>query len=143
MFTGEYHYKVDDKGRVPMPAKFREELKGGMVLARGFEKCVVIYTMAQWKKLSEKQAIEGPGPSDSRRINRYMFARSFEAEMDSQGRIALPAPLREHGGITNAVAVVGLNTNLEIWSKDNWEEECSKMDEEAWRISEGIEGGDQ
>ena len=139
MFTGEYSYKVDEKGRVPFPPKFREELRGGFMLARGFENCINVYPMAEWKKLAESRAILPPAPSKDRRMNRYMFASAFEAEFDGQGRVALPAPLREHGGITNSVVIAGVNTYLEIWSKEKWDAEFAEMSGQAWEISETME----
>ena len=139
MFTGEYGYKVDDKGRLPFPPKYREELKGGFMLARGFEKCINVYPIAEWKNVADSRAIQPQAPSKDRRMNRFMFASTFDAEFDGQGRVALPAPLREHAGITNAVIIVGVNTYLEIWSKEQWEEEFSQMSDQAWEISEMME----
>ena len=139
MFTGEYHYKIDDKGRVSFPPKFREELKAGLVLARGYEECLIVYTMDEWKKLSEKQAALPVGRSQVRRMNRWMFATSFEMDFDGQGRVALPAPLREYAGILNEVVIVGVNSCLEIWSKQRWEEECAEMAGQVLQISESLE----
>ena len=139
MFAGEYQYKVDDKGRVPFPPKFREELADGVMLSRGLEKCITAYPLEEWKKVSEKLATLPPARSNARRINRYTFGTAFELDFDGQGRIALPPALRQHAEIENAAVVVGVNNYMENWSKKNWEEEFAQMVEEVWQISEGME----
>src|SRR4030042_2474480 len=133
MFYGEYDYKIDDKGRVPIPPRFRNVLKDGVVLTVGAEKCVTAYTATEWKKLSSSLTSSSLSRSKMRRLSRALFATAFVANVDGQGRIALPAPLREHAQITDEVAIVGLNTNLEIWNKALWEEEKNISQEQAWQ----------
>ncbi len=139
MFYGEFDYKLDDKGRVPIPPRFRNALKDGLVLTLGAEKCITAYTAAEWKKLSTSITGGSLTRSKMRRLNRALFAMAFVANVDGQGRIALPAPLREHAQITDDVAIVGLNTNLEIWNKALWEEEKNISQEQAWQIIESLE----
>ncbi len=139
MFFGEFDYKIDEKGRVPVPPRFRRELKDGVVLAPGAEKCINAYTMSEWKKLAG--AITGGSltPNKIRRLNRAIFATAFSINIDGQGRIALPVPLREHAGIEDEVVIAGANTYLEIWSKELWEEEKAVSQEQAWQIIESLE----
>jgi MraZ protein len=139
MFYGEFDYKLDEKGRVPVPPKFRNFLKDGLVLTVGAEKCISAYTVTEWKKLSASITGSPLARSKMRRLNRFLFATAFVTKVDGQGRIALPAPLREHAQITEDVAIVGLNTTLEIWSKALWEEEKSISQEQAWQIIESLE----
>jgi MraZ protein len=139
MFYGEYDYRLDEKGRVPVPPKFRNALKDGLVLTVGAEKCIAAYTVAEWKKLSDSLTGSSLTRSKMRRLNRALFAMAFVAKVDNQGRVALPAPLRERAQITEDVAVVGLNTNLEIWDKALWEEEKNISQEQAWQIIESLE----
>jgi MraZ protein len=139
MFYGEYDYKIDEKGRVPIPPRFRNALKDGMVLTLGAEKCITAYTAAEWKKLSSSLTGSSLSRSKMRRLSRALFAMAFIASVDGQGRIALPAPLREHAQITDEVAIVGLNTSLEIWDKVLWEEEKNLSQEQAWQIIESLE----
>jgi MraZ protein len=139
MFYGEFDYKIDEKGRVPIPPKFRSALKDGLVLTVGAEKCVTAYTVTEWKKLSASLTSNPLTRSKMRRLNRALFAMAFVARVDGQGRIALPAPLRERAEITDEVAIVGLNTNLEIWNKALWEEEKNISQEQAWQIIESLE----
>jgi MraZ protein len=139
MFYGEYDYKLDEKGRVPVPPKFRNALKDGLVLTVGAEKCITAYTVTEWKKLSASLTGSSLTRSKMRRLNRALFAMAFVAKVDRQGRVALPAPLRERAQITEDVAIIGLNMNLEIWDKALWEEEKNISQEQAWQIIESLE----
>jgi len=139
MFYGEFDYKLDDKGRVPIPPRFRNALKDGVVLTVGAEKCITAYTATEWKKLSSSLTGSSLSRSKMRRLSRALFAQAFVANIDGQGRIAVPAPLREHAQITDDVVIVGLNTNLEIWNKALWEEEKNISQEQAWQIIESLE----
>jgi len=139
MFYGEFDYKLDDKGRVPVPPRFRNALKDGLVLTVGAEKCITAYTATEWKKLSSSLTSNPLTRSKMRRLNRALFATAFVANVDGQGRIALPVTLREHAQIADEVVIVGLNTNLEIWNKALWEEEKNISQEQAWQIIESLE----
>ncbi len=139
MFFGEFEYKIDQKGRVPIPPKFRRELKDGMILTPGIEKCIVAYPLAEWKKIATSLTSGSVTPSKLRRLNRALFATAFSTNIDGQGRIALPAPLREHAEIVDEVIVVGDNTYLEIWNTVHWEEERAVSQEQAWQIIESLE----
>jgi len=139
MFYGEYGYKIDEKGRVPVPPKFRNALKDGMVLTPGAEKCITVYTVLEWKKLSAKLTGNALSRSKMRKLSRVLFATAFSTRIDNQGRIPVPAPLRDHAGITDEVVIAGANTYLEIWDKVAWEEEKRISQEQAWQIIESLE----
>jgi len=139
MFYGEFDYKIDDKGRVPFPPRYRNALKDGIVLTVGAEKCITAYTVTEFKKLSSSLTGSSLTRSKMRRLNRALFATAFVTRIDGQGRVALPAPLREHAQIVDEVVIVGLNTNLEIWNKVLWEEEKNISQEQAWQIIESLE----
>jgi len=139
MFYGEFDYKIDEKGRVPIPPRFRNLLKDGIVLAPGAEKCITAYTMSEWKKLADSLTGGSITRSKMRRLSRALFATAFNTKIDNQGRVAIPAPLREHAEITDDVVVVGANKYLEIWNKVQWEEEKSISQEQAWQIIESLE----
>jgi MraZ protein len=139
MFYGEFDYKIDDKGRVPIPPRFRTALKDGLVLTVGAEKCITAYTMAEWKKLSSSLTGSSLTRSKMRRLSRALFAMAFVARIDGQGRVALPAPLRERAQIADDIVIVGVNTTLEIWNKALWEEEKGISQEQAWQIIESLE----
>jgi MraZ protein len=139
VFLGEYQYRLDEKGRIGIPPKFRQEFRDGLVLARGIEGCITVYPVSEWKKIAEKLNDLPPTRSKTRRINRFTFATAFYAELDGQGRIALPLPLRQYAGIGSSVVIVGVNNYLELWSETNWEAEKALMEEQAWQLSEGME----
>jgi MraZ protein len=139
MFLGEYDYKIDEKGRVPLPPKFRAEFRDGIVLATGAENCILAYSPAQWKILAEN-LITGPVLSSKmRKLNRALFATAFHLNLDGQGRIALPMPLRQYAGITSDVVIAGANIYLEIWDKQAWELEKAESQAQSWQIIETME----
>jgi MraZ protein len=139
VFYGEFDYKIDDKGRLPIPPKFRNLLKDGVVLTPGAENCITVYTAAEWRKLSTTLTNSPLSRSKMRKLSRALFATAFSTRIDAQGRIAIPPPLRDHAQITDDVIVAGANTYLEIWDKALWEEEKSSSQEQAWQIIESLE----
>ncbi len=139
MFLGEFEYKIDEKGRVPVPPKFRGQLKEGVVLTPGVERCIVAYPPSEWKKLAATLTTGSVTRSKLRRLNRAIFATAFTLSIDGQGRIALPPPLREYAGIEDEVVIAGVNTYLELWDKGQWEAEKAVSQEQAWQIIESLE----
>jgi len=139
MFLGEFEYKIDEKGRVPIPPKHRRDLKDGIVLTPGIERCVTIYPVSEWRKIAATLTTGSITPNKLRRLNRAIFAAAFSLFIDGQGRITLPNPLREHAEIMDEVVIVGANTYLELWNKVHWEEEKAASFEQAWQIIESLE----
>jgi MraZ protein len=139
MFFGEYEYKLDAKGRITIPPKFREEFSRGLVLSRGMEQCILVYPLTEWERIAQKLVDLPPTRSKARRINRFTFATAFYEELDAQGRIALPGPLRQYADIGSSVIIAGVNNYIELWSKANWELEQALMVKQAWQLSEGME----
>lgn len=140
MFIGEFQYKVDDKGRVPLPPRFRLDLKDGVVVVPGVEKCLTAYSLSEWTKIAASLSGSGSiSPEKMRRLNRAFFATAFSLELDHQGRIALPLPLREYAAITTDVVVAGVNNYLELWSKKAWDKEKATSLAQAWQIIETLE----
>ncbi|MFC2045866.1 division/cell wall cluster transcriptional repressor MraZ [Chloroflexota bacterium] len=140
MFFGEFEYKVDEKGRVPIPPKFRRELEKGVVLTPGMERCISAYSLPEWERLA-KELTSGSSINRNklRKLNRAIFATAFSLNIDKQGRIALPAPLRSYAGIDDEVIIAGVNNTLELWNKKQWEAEKAISQEQAWQIIESIE----
>ena len=139
MFFGEFEYKVDEKGRVPIPPRFRSQLKEGVVLTPGIEKCVDVYSLSEWKKLADTLTTGSITRSKLRRLNRAIFATAFRLNIDGQGRVALPALLRQYAGIEGRVVIAGVNNRLELWNKEQWESEKAFSQEQAWQIIESLE----
>lgn len=139
MFLGEFEYKIDEKGRVPIPPKFRKDLKDGVVLTSGPERYIIAYPITEWNKLAASLTNDGLAASKMRRLNRAFFATAFNLTIDNQGRIALPVPLREYAGIEDELVIAGVNTYLELWNKEQWEAEKAASQEQVWQIIESLE----
>lgn len=139
MFLGEFEYRVDDKGRVPFPPRFRPYFKEGVVVAPSPEKCLSVYTIAEWKKMADNLASGGLAPSKLRKINRALFATAFHTSIDGQGRLSLPPTLREYAGLGEDIIIAGTNNTLELWDKAAWETEKNSDMADAWQIIESLE----
>ena len=139
MLLGEYEYKVDNKGRLPLPPKFRPEFKEGMVLARGMEECIMVYKKSDFEKLAANYTAEKFANSKMRRLNRFTFGHAFDLEMDNQGRIALPASLKEYARIADAAIILGANNCIEIWSPQKWNDEQAEAEGQVYQIIESQE----
>jgi MraZ protein len=139
MFLGEYEYKVDSKGRLPLPPKFRQELGAGLILTRGAERCIVIYPTDEWHKLADTLAARIVSPSKLRKLNRIIFGEAFSLTLDGQGRIALPSTLRRYTGIEDVATIVGSNNCIELWNPTLWSSEKTSAEEQVWQIIESLE----
>ena len=141
MFIGEFEYRVDEKGRVPFPPKFRtDELKKeGVVLCPGMEKCITVYPHSEWQKLANSLPSGSIIPSKLRMLSRAIFATALNVEIDGQGRIMIPARLRQYAGIGEEVVIIGVNALIELWAKENWVEEIRISQEEARHIIDTLE----
>jgi MraZ protein len=120
MFLGEYNHTIDEKGRLTLPAKYRAELAPGVVVTRGIDKCLFVFPMAEWQKLSEKVSALPLTDTAAREFRRLLFSGATDADLDKQGRVLLPQYLREYAGLNGNVVVAGLNTHMEIWSPEAW-----------------------
>lgn len=137
MFSGEFEHTIDDKGRLTIPVKFREALAEGMFVIRGLDGCLFVYPPASWQELAEKVAALPLAQENARYFSRLVYSGS-ECKLDRQGRILLPAPLRQHAGIENEVVIVGVNSRLEIWSKARWQEVTAKLEKEGAAFAEQL-----
>lgn len=137
MFMGEHNHTVDAKGRVIIPAKFREELGDEFVLTLGLDGCLFVYPNDEW--LNFVNELKGlPGSKEARQLQRYFMAGAASCEVDKQGRFLIPQKLREHAGLDKELVLVGVLNKIEIWSKERWESNNTyeNMDEIAERMSE-------
>lgn len=124
MFYGEYEHTLDRKGRLIIPAKFREVFKENYIekfyVTRGLDKCLFVFTEEEWKLQEQKFKALSFTKSEARRFNRLYFSGACELTCDKQGRILLPSYLKGFAGIQREVMVVGISNRIEIWSKDGW-----------------------
>ncbi len=120
MFMGEYSHSIDEKGRLIMPAKFREELGEAFVLTRGLDGCISVYPQTEWKKLEEKLSSLPLTNKNARTITRFLVSSAATCELDKQGRMLVPNALREYAGLVKDVIVTGNLERIEIWDKAKW-----------------------
>ena len=120
MFTGEYRHTVDEKGRIAVPARFRAQLGAGAVVSRWLDACLAIHTTQGWDSLAAKVAALPITDQNARRFQRLIFAGAAEVELDRQGRVLLPAYLREHIDLGTEAVVVGSRDHAEIWVPATW-----------------------
>jgi MraZ protein len=140
MFSGEYEYKIDSKGRVSIPPKFRAHFADGIVLNKGVDGCIDAYPLPAWNEATAQfQSLPIVRNEKSRRMSRVLFSSAFTLELDDQGRIMLPPALRQHADIKDTLVITGVNNYLEIWSKEIWNKEQARMKQEAWQIFESAE----
>jgi MraZ protein len=137
MFMGEYNHTIDAKGRLIVPAKFREQLGEAFVITNGNDGCLNIYTREDWETFLEKLQLL-PNNGDSRKLKRKLVAQANDVELDKQGRILVPPALREHAGLSKDVVLAGVIDKIEVWDKDRWEEQAdvSDIDDIAERLAD-------
>ncbi len=138
MFIGEYHHNLDEKGRLAIPVKFRNEFKEGAVVTRGLDNSLFLYTKKEWKKLAEKLAALPIAQSKSRAFARLMLAGAMDVSLDKQGRIILPDYLRRYAGIKKKAVIAGLYNRLEIWAEDKWENYRQNAEASSNDIAEAL-----
>ena len=120
MFIGEYHHSLDDKGRLTIPSKLRDELKYDFILTRGLDGCLFIYPKNEWENIIAKYR-ELPNTKDARNFMRFFLSGATTCEFDKQGRINIPTPLMEHASLTKDCVIIGVNERLEVWDKERWD----------------------
>ncbi len=118
MFMGEYHHNIDDKARLVLPLKFREELGDTFVITRGLEGCLFVYSNDEWQNLVVKLKKLPFTKKDARAFLRFFLSGACECQADKQGRIAIPSPLVNYASLKKECVVIGVNDRLEIWSED-------------------------
>ena len=121
MYTGEYNHTIDNKGRMIVPQKFREALGEGFMITRGVGHCLSIYDRQEWDEyVSKLRAL--PGNAEAKKMIRFIVAGAIEGEVDKQGRIVIPANLREWASLEKDVVSAGMIGHIEVWDKAKWDE---------------------
>lgn len=121
MFMGEYHHTIDDKGRLTLPAKIREQLGEQFVVTRGLDNCLSVYTQEEWSHVIEKYK-ELPNTKDARNFMRFFLSGATITTFDKQGRINIPTPLSKYANLEKDCIIIGVNDHLEIWNQTAWEQ---------------------
>jgi MraZ protein len=121
MLIGQYEHTIDNKKRLALPAKFRGELGDKVIITRGIEGCLAVYTEAEWKIMSDKLGALTISQAEARSFTRMILAGAMEVSLDKLGRILVPDYLKEYSGLKKNVVICGLSNRLEIWDSEKWE----------------------
>jgi MraZ protein len=140
MFLGRFEHSVDNKGRVAVPARFRGELNGELVITRGNDRCLYLFTQDAWEPLAAKLNALPTGDADARNLRRAVFSAAEPVELDKQGRIMIPDHLRQYSGIDGNVFIIGLGTYVEIWDRQSWLDLDGRIEENVDVISSHLAG---
>lgn len=140
MFIGMYVHSIDDKGRLAVPMKFRDDLAHGAVVTRGLDTSLFLLPLEEWGKLAEKLAGLPLGQASSRAFSRLMLAGAMEVKLDGQGRFVVPEYLRQYAGLQKNVVVVGVNNRLELWDEEKWNAYTQQTEKDAEQIAEQLGG---
>ncbi|MFA6474806.1 MAG: division/cell wall cluster transcriptional repressor MraZ [Patescibacteria group bacterium] len=138
MFIGEYQHNIDDKARLALPVKFREDFAHGAVITRGIDRCLFVYSADEWKKLADKLATLPLAQANNRAFARLMLAGAMDCSLDKQGRVVVPEYLRQYAGINKAVVVAGLYNRLEVWDEATWKTYKAATEKESTSIAEAL-----
>jgi MraZ protein len=138
MFLGTHTPRLDDKGRLILPAKFRDELAGGVVITKGQERCLYVFPMPEFQRISEELRSAPMTHKAARAYNRVFFASAHDEVPDRQGRVTIPVLLREYAGLDRELVVIGASTRVEIWDKQAWETYLAESEDDFADIGEGV-----
>ncbi len=141
MLIGEYKHTLDDKNRISLPARFRKEMGKNMVLAPGLDRCLSLYTLKEWEKISNKISDSSMLASDNRSFSRFMFGQAVVVEVDGSGRILIPENLKDRSELSDRVVVIGVQNRLEIWNERIWNEYKLEVENEADALADKLGQG--
>ena len=139
MFMGEYNHTIDAKGRLIVPAKFREILGDNFIVTKGLDGCLFVYPNDEWTRFEEKLKSLPLTNKNARQFTRFFLAGAEACEVDKQGRILLPQVLREFASLEKDVVLVGVASRIEIWSRERWDESMNTYDGDMDEVAENME----
>jgi MraZ protein len=140
MFLGEYVHSIDDKNRLAIPARFRQELSEGLYVTKGVDRCLYVLTPDGWGRLADRVAALPSMQANVRQIQRHFFAGAVHVVPDKLGRIVLPQNLRDYAQLDGEVVVAGVHSRIEVWSQQAWDAEQSRVDEDTASLAEQMAG---
>ncbi len=138
MFLGEFRHSLDKKGRVILPAKFREALRDGVIITRGLDNCLWIFPRAEWYQIEDRVRKLSVTKNNARRFTRFLLGGATEEELDRQGRVSLPNHLIEYAELTKDIVIIGVSNRLEVWSRENWEKYAKEAEESFVDVAEEL-----
>ncbi len=138
MLIGEYKHNLDNKGRLSLPSKFRNKFSEGIILTRGIDQCIFGFTKLEWEKVVKKLTELPLSQANARAFSRLILSGAYEIELDGQGRILIPEPLRIYANLEKRIVIVGMYTRIEIWDEKNWENYKKQTEESSQEIAERL-----
>jgi MraZ protein len=138
VFLGRFAHNLDAKGRLAIPARYRDALAEGVVLTRGIDRCLALYPLAAWRPLAEKVSALPLTDADARNFRRLVFAEAADLNLDGQGRILIPPDLRRYAGLEREALVIGVDTSIEIWSPERWQAVADSLDADGPAIAQRL-----
>lgn len=140
MLIGEYHHSVDSKNRISLPAKFRTTMGETVVINRGIDNCLSVYTQEAWQEMLDKLSSLSMTKANEREFSRFMLSGAAEVSVDSQGRVLVPDNLKEYAGIDKKVVWAGVGSHAEMWAEDSWTKQLSSSQSKPEELAESLEG---
>ncbi len=131
LFAGQFEGHVDSRGRIAVPDAFIEALSGGAMVARGFERCISVYSPDGWQRLAGEIGELPVTDAETRRLTRFIFASADEQQIDRQGRLELSAEVRRYAGIDREVVIIGAGELIEIWDSEAWALELAVLESQT------------
>ena len=138
MLLGQHSPKLDEKGRVILPAKFREELQGGLVITRGQDRCLFVFSSAEFALVNDKIRQAPVTNAEARNYLRIFLSGASDEQPDKQGRVTIPATLRQYAGLDKDLVVIGVGNRAEIWDAKAWNEFLSTHEASFSNVSEEV-----
>jgi MraZ protein len=139
MLLGEYEHTIDDKNRVTLPSRFREAFADGLVVTRGIDQCLAVYTLGEWQQVVSAQlGVLSHLDREARQMRRYIFSAAQETELDRQGRMTLPPALIAYAGLEREVVVAGVQDFVEIWDRAAWRSHLADVEGSAELVAERL-----
>ena len=142
MLMGEYHHNIDEKNRLIIPSKFRNELGEKFVITRGLENCLFVYSYQEWENIVNKLKELPFTKKDSRNFTRFFLSGATECVLDKSGRVCITSPLVHYAGLAGSCVIIGANDRIEIWDEDNWNKFFLDNSENFSDIAENLFGGE-
>jgi MraZ protein len=141
VFLGEHQHTIDPKGRIVLPSRFRSELAKGCFVTKGLDRCLFIFTPEQWAIEIQEVRTLSRRDRQNRNYSRVFFSGAIDQKLDKQGRVQIPAGLREYAGLDKEVTVVGVAERIEIWNTSTWQELTAGADDEYADTNEASQSG--
>lgn len=138
MYIGEYNHSIDEKKRLSLPAKFRKELGKTVIVTRGFDNCLVVYSQKKWEQVTEELKKISSNRAEGRMFSRFVLGGAVEAELDKLGRVLVPDYLKQYAGLKKDVVVCGLSDKLEIWDIERWQGYKTANEQNIDKLAEGL-----